>query len=68
MSRVRSPPFTPYRKRETIDFDKKVWESAPDLRLGQLILNAIPEGRVLYAMEDDELIELIEELYLNESG
>jgi len=31
-------------------------------------LNAIPEGRVLYAMEDDELIELIEELYLNESG
>ena len=35
---------------------ERVWECYPDLRLGQLILDAV-DARQLYYMEDEELIE-----------
>ena len=37
---------------------KKVWEKQPDLRLGQLICNIIPEDK-LYYVEDDIMQERI---------
>ena len=37
---------------------KKVWEKHPDLRLGQLICNIVPENK-LYYVEDDIMQEKI---------
>ena len=37
---------------------KKVWEKHPDLRLGQLICNIVPEDK-LYYVEDDIMQEKI---------
>lgn len=42
---------------------EKVWEKYPDLRLGQLILN-VCENPLLYYIEDEELLKLIEEVYM----
>ena len=41
----------------------QIWKTQPDLRLGQLILNAIREEKVLYNIEDDDLISKIAEFY-----
>ena len=41
---------------------KKIWEQHPDLRLGQLILNAVKEDN-LYYIEDGSLFRDIENLY-----
>lgn len=37
---------------------KCVWEQYPDLRLGQLICNIVPEDK-LYYVEDDMMLEQI---------
>ena len=37
----------------------RLWESFPDLRLGQLILNFGVNDPALYYIEDDELISLM---------
>lgn len=42
-----------------------IWKQYPDLRLGQLILNAI-ENPALYYIEDKELVELLKQTYLKE--
>ena len=44
---------------------KEVWSKHPDLRLGQLIVNAVPEI-YLYHIEDDVLIECIQNSFLEE--
>lgn len=39
----------------------KAWQQFPDLRFGQFILNIFYEdGRDLFYIEDDEMIEIIE--------
>ena len=47
-----------------LDRLKTLWKKYPDLRLGQLILNVLQDP-VLYYVEDEELIELLEEVYNN---
>lgn len=37
---------------------KSVWEQYPDLRLGQLICDIVPENK-LYYVEDDMMLEQI---------
>ena len=39
-----------------------IWHANPDLRLGQLICNFIPEN-MLYYVEDDKLIETLKNGY-----
>lgn len=46
---------------------KDLWRLNPDLRFGQLILNAV-EADSLYYMEDDELLEKITNLYSGSEG
>lgn len=41
---------------------QRVWEAFPDLRLGQLLLNVIPETQ-LYYIEDEELVHKLLEFY-----
>lgn len=40
----------------------KIWNKNPDLRLGQLLLNAV-DSEYLYYIEEDELIKILEEVY-----
>ena len=47
-----------------LDRLKTLWKKYPDLRLGQLILNVLQDP-ALYYIEDEELIELLEEVYNN---
>lgn len=41
---------------------EKIWEKYPDMRLGQLITNAV-DGPVLYYTEDDDLVEFLNLFY-----
>lgn len=41
---------------------ERLWKKYPDLRLGQIILNVVPEDK-LYYIEDDVLYNLIKERY-----
>ena len=41
---------------------EKVWEKYPDMRLGQLITNAV-DGPVLYYAEDIDLVEFLNLFY-----
>lgn len=45
-----------------LDRLKTLWKKYPDLRLGQLILNVL-QAPVLYYVEDEELIEILEKTY-----
>ena len=49
-----------------IDFILKsvgdIWKNYPDLRLGQLLLNAVRDP-MLYYVEDDKLVEELVKLY-----
>lgn len=46
----------PKRIDKILDELKVLWKKYPDMRLGQLILNVIPETR-LYYVEDETLIK-----------
>ena len=50
----------PKRIPEALNELKGVWGSFPDLRLGQLILNAVSEP-TLYYVEDSELLKILRE-------
>ena len=54
----------PARIEDILNKIKEIWERHPDLRLGQLICNAVPES-ILYYTEDDALIQAVEDLYRN---
>ena len=41
---------------------RAVWEENPDMRLGQLICNAVRED-MLYYIEDDTLVKALEKYY-----
>ena len=45
----------------------EIWADHPDLRLGQLILNAVDE-KSLYYLEDDELLATLRAEYENFYG
>lgn len=42
----------------------RVWEAFPDLRLGQLLLNTVPDP-ALYYIEDEELVHRLLEMGYN---
>jgi len=52
----------PKRIPEALNELKGVWGSFPDLRLGQLILNAVSEP-TLYYVEDSELLKILRDHY-----
>lgn len=45
---------------ELLEAVARAWEVFPMLRLGQLLENAVPQGRTLYYVEDKELIKLLD--------
>lgn len=53
----------PKRISKFINIAKQIWKMHPDLRFGQLILNAIDNKEDLYYIEDDKLLEKIISLY-----
>jgi hypothetical protein len=52
----------PNRIPEILNELKSIWSTFPDLRLGQLIQNAIPHYK-LYYLKDKDLIEIIRDHY-----
>ena len=52
----------PKRITKTLQEIQKVWEQFPDLRLGQLLLNAT-DDTILYYLEDEELVEYLKKFY-----
>lgn len=53
--------ITPEQKQEVINRLHALWETYPELRLGQLLLNAFRFD--FYRVEDFELIEMLEQWY-----
>jgi hypothetical protein len=60
----------PKRIKTTLDLIRSVWESYPDLRLGQLIVNTRPQGldtidsfEDIFYLEDEKLVERIKATY-----
>lgn len=58
------------RISKIIEEVKKVWLRFPNLRLGQLIINAIENEKVqpdLYYIEDEKMIEVLKDYYKEKS-
>ena len=36
-----------------------IWKKHPDMRLGQLLSCVVPDGRDIFYVEDDELLQLL---------
>ena len=53
----------PARINEILFKVEEIWRRYPDLRLGQLIINAMKIGEYLYYLEDEQLLKLLEEMY-----
>ena len=53
----------PQRIRPMLAFLEQLWREFPDLRLGQLLMNACPPNKDLYYMEDDQLLEQLATMY-----
>jgi len=43
---------------------EEIWTKFPDLRLGQLLLNAVADP-TLYYTEDEDLLKELKDLYIN---
>ena len=57
------------RKERIPELLKKIsdiWYKNPDLRLGQLILNACPSDQMAYYIEDEDLLESLKIVYKEE--
>ena len=52
----------PRRIKKVLAALRAVWEDNPDMRLGQLICNAVRED-MLYYIEDDTLVKALEKFY-----
>jgi hypothetical protein len=61
---MSSEPRDPARIDRIVARLRAVWHQAPDLRLGQLVVNCTPTGRDPYFVEDDELERQLVELDL----
>ncbi len=57
----------PARIERMLELVKKVWYSAPDLRLTQLIMNALKMNSDPYYVEDDKL-EIALKAYCKDRG
>ena len=55
----------PKRIKKVLKAIEEVWELYPDMRLGQLICNVYRDP-ILYYIEDKELVEALQEVYLPE--
>jgi hypothetical protein len=53
----------PKRIERVLTQIRRIWETYPDLRLMQLLINALPPNRRAYAMEDNELLQLLHTCY-----
>ena len=54
----------PERINKLLDLVKKIWFKNPDLRLLQLLIDALPiENRDPYYIEDDLLVDFLEDFY-----
>jgi len=52
----------PERINKLLDLVKKIWFKNPDLRLLQLLIDALPiENRDPYYIEDDLLVDFLED-------
>jgi len=47
---------------------RDVWKTNPDLRLLQLLLNALPKDSMAYYLEDDELLKLLDARYYDQKA
>jgi uncharacterized protein YihD (DUF1040 family) len=56
----------PNRIPEILRLVAKVWYKSPDLRLGQLLLNATRDEHTFYYIEDEDLIEVLKKTYKEE--
>lgn len=52
----------PNRIKKILNTIEKIWEKCPDLRLGQLLTNAVHE-RIIYFIEDEDLEGALKEYY-----
>ena len=52
----------PRRIKKVLAALRAVWKENPDMRLGQLICNAVRED-MLYYIEDDTLVKALEKFY-----
>jgi hypothetical protein len=57
----------PFRIKTTLRYLGIFWDETPDLRLGQLILNAVP-AEELYYIEDNELVARLRMCYYKTCG
>lgn len=55
----------PKRIKKVLNAIQEIWELYPDMRLGQLIGNVLRDP-ALYYIEDKELIEALQQVYLPE--
>lgn len=51
----------PDRIPKVIGALRQAWFQYPDLRLGQLLMNVTPNGKDLFYLEDEEIVELLKE-------
>ena len=58
-------PRNPKRIPGILKILEKIWKKYPDLRLGQLLENAVKKN--LYYMEDEKLMEELEKFYKNKN-
>lgn len=47
---------------------ERIWKKYPDLRLCQLIINAIPPTKAVFHVEEDQLLENLREYDANMSN
>jgi len=58
----------PKRIEPMLNLIRNLWHKAPDLRLFQLLLNAVPSDNMAYYMEDEELVEALKFTYKDQQG
>lgn len=62
-----------YSKRDKERMDavlfqvKKAWETYPDLRLGQLLMNCCANDSVMFGMEDEKLMAQLQKVFLDKA-
>lgn len=61
-------PREPERIPGVLRTIQMIWEEKPQLRLGQLLLNAVPNGTDPYNIEDEELEAMLLEFYYKTCG
>ena len=53
----------PGRIQEVLEVIREIWFKKPDLRLLQLLINALPGDKDPYCIEDDLLVDFLEDFY-----